>query len=87
MITGYLNLVLDRADRLPWFYPAFAGLVLGIGIGWGILHDSAWGWPFLAAGLILMAIRPAGTSLRRYLLIRQCRRELDDIREHIRMKP
>jgi len=89
VITGYLimyvNRILDRADRIPGF-PSIAALLCGAGIG-GALHGAVYGWACLPAGLILAAIRPGGTCLRRYLLIRQLRRELSAMNEHTGMTP
>jgi len=75
-MTGYVNTVLDRAERMGWWYPAFAGFLLGSGIDAAIFQSESFGWALLAAGIALSLIRPAGTSARRRHRIRQVRNVL-----------
>jgi hypothetical protein len=75
MISRYVNQVLDRAERLGGWFPCLAGALLGWGVGWAV-QGAGWAWGLLAAGLVLSAVRPAGTSLRRRLLIRQVRQQI-----------
>jgi len=75
-VIRYLNTVLDRAERLGWWVPVVAGLSTGTGTG-QVLQHQAWAWGLLAAGLVLMAIRPAGTAIRARYRIRRAKRLLD----------
>jgi hypothetical protein len=73
-VRAYANQVLDRAEQQPWIIPAGA-VSLGFGLGYSI-RGAWWGWPLLAAGLILAAVRPLGTDLRRRARLRQIRQDL-----------
>jgi hypothetical protein len=84
-LTGYANRVLNRAERMPLLIPA-AAVFLGSGID-QLLQGHGLGWCLLGPGLLLTAIRPAGTGLRRTLRIRALRREVADLRRHIGTAP
>lgn len=70
--VSWVNRVLDRAERMRGF-PLVAGAAIGTGVSWG-LAGWWWAWLILAAGVILSLIRPVGTSLRPWLMIRRARR-------------
>jgi hypothetical protein len=82
-VTGWVNRVLDRAEGLGGWVPCLAGANLGLGIGW-VLQGAGWAWMFLGAGLALGVIRPAGTSLRRWLLLRQVRQQIAEHERQVR---
>ena len=71
-----LDPVLNWAERRT-FWTMTAGFTTGEGVGL-LLQDHWWGWLVLTPGLILTAIRPAGTHLRRRALRREVRKILDD---------
>lgn len=56
-----------------------AGFAVGDGIG-QLIQGKWYGWLLLVPGLILTAIRPLGTGLRRNFLIRQARQALKEDR-------
>lgn len=71
--------VLNWAENRTMYVPV-AGFTTGSGIVQ--LTESHWyGWLLLATGLILTAIRPVGTGLRRHVLNRQMRQALDEARK------
>jgi len=70
-----LDPLLNYAERHAWII-TLGSASLGYGIG-GLFHHRVWGWLFIGAGLICIAIRPVGTSLRRRILIREVRKLID----------
>jgi hypothetical protein len=68
----WVNRVLDRAEQRGSWWPVIAGNGVGFGGLW--TWQGYWiGWPVLALGVIMTLIRPAGTSLRWRLILRQAR--------------
>lgn len=77
-VKKYVNKVLDRAEGMQFHIP-IAAVSLGTGLG-QVLNGHSYGWFFLGLGLVMTAIRPFGTSLRRRLIIRQIHRNIDEIK-------
>lgn len=74
-----VNGVLDRAERTEHAYPLITGALIGLGIVLVVIGLPL-AWAFTGSGLARVAIRPAGTWLRR-LFVRELHRMLDaDIR-------
>jgi hypothetical protein len=71
-VITFVNAVLDRAERMPWL-PIAGGLSFGSGLAAVTLHPHVWGWPLLAAGLLFVLIKPAGTQYRALRRIQRCR--------------
>jgi hypothetical protein len=70
--TSRVNRVLDFAERQGW-WPFLTGALTGFAVL--SLVQGFWpAWAFLAAGLTMTAVRPAATSARRRLLVRDARR-------------
>jgi hypothetical protein len=71
--------VLDWARWRGDWWLLLAGLLTAT-VYYVVVYGQALAWfPFLA-GVGMAALRPAGTSLRRRLLLRQCGRELAEAR-------
>jgi hypothetical protein len=68
--------VLDWAERRA-FWTVTSWLLIGFGFG-NLSQGKWWGLLMLLPGLVLLAVRPFGTGLRRYTLLRQARQALSD---------
>lgn len=78
-----MNAILDWAQRRGSWVPCTAGVLSGLGISI-VITGSGDGWLFLGAGVMLTAIRPAGISLRRRVLLTQVRRQIADYERQVR---
>ena len=75
-----ISKILDWAEKHYAIIPlGFANLGLGIGM---VTQGGGGGWMYVAFGLILILIRPVGTSARRGHRIRSARRELETL-QHV----
>jgi hypothetical protein len=74
--------VLDWAERRTFWTMTAAGLT-GFGVG-NLFQGNLWGLLMLVPGLVLTAVRPFGTGLRRHALLRQARQALDENKRRTR---
>lgn len=71
--TSRVNRALDFTEQRGGWWPLLAGALVGGSLAYAVL--GFWiAWIPLGLGLVMFALRPAGTSARRRLLIRQARR-------------
>ena len=80
-LAACVNAVLDRSESMGRWFPALAGALLGGGIDAVARQGEPWGWVPLGAGLLLAAVRPAGTTLRARRRIAGARAFLDIARK------
>lgn len=62
--------VLDWADRRGGYWPSLAGLVAGFGLG-QLMQGHRLALVLLVPGLIMIALRPGGTTVRQLMRDRQ----------------